>query len=684
MKIKPYETCASRLEIRTTAVPTRAWVDSVVEAVRQLGIEAVIGSAVDNYCRPFFPSRVYPRCHEGANPEVLRYWVDSLHAIGRPVLSWLAINHNIGLLEEHPDWQVRLIPDSAGRVGAVDGAHYPCPNSPHGDLLPAFAAEIVRELGFDGIWFDGSSLGVNNNTLPGCICEFCARRFRDETGQALPARVDWASPAFRAWVNWRYDMLMGLWKRCLDAVQAVHPRATVCFNNYRRVRHGGIAWGTGIPMRTLSWDCLMSGELDLQVFHADFQMKMHRQYGCRRGQDTWLALCDHWQMWVPDVDPEPIRHAAIAAASAGGVMWMGTGVDPRCNPPVFRLAQEVTAPLLPHQAGEPVEYAAIWTSQQTQDFFWQDNPQGAWDGWHGANELCLFSHLPSSIIFDDHVAAGDLAGRYSVLLAGNAACVSDAQAAQLRRYVEAGGVLVACAEFGTCDELGWPRATPVLDDLLGVALRRAGAGRATLEVVDEALWQAGGHWHTVPGRHVLATPVPGVTLLAHVIDMSAGDVWDGFETGRPAPLPRHPGAWVVARGRGKAVYLGVDFFAAHQQGPKTMQVRFFRELLRSLATPPILLEGPLQVTMNVRRRLDGALVVFLHNAPASPWRHGQHTNGAEVQPVHGLELVVPEGGVRHARSLLASRIFEVAEDGRRVRIPDLRHHEVVELKRMKP
>lgn len=681
MNIKPYEKCASRLELRTSAVPTRAWVDSVVQGVRELGIEAVVGSAVDNYCRPFFPSRIYPRCHAGADPEVLRYWVDSLHAIGRPVLSWLAINHNIGLLEEHPDWQVRLIPDSAGRVGAVDGAHYPCLNSPHGDLLPAFAAEIVRELGFDGIWFDGSSLAVNNNTLPGCICEFCARRFRDEKGQVLPARVDWASPAFRIWVNWRYDTLMALWKRCLDAVQAVNPKATVCFNNYRRVRYGGIAWGTGIPMRTLDWDCLMSGELDLQVFHADFQMKMHRMYGCKRGQDTWLALCDHWQMWVPDVDLEPIRHAAIGAAAAGGVMWMGTGVDPRINPPVFRLAQEVTAPLLPHQAGAPVEYAAIWASRQTQDFFWQDNPQGAWDGWHGANELCQFSHLPSSILFDDHVAAGDLAGRYPVLLAGNAACVSDTQAAQLRRYVEAGGVLVACADVGTCDGMGWPRTTPVLDDLLGIAARRAGAGRATLEITDETLHQAGGRWHTLPGRHVLATPMPGFTLLAHVIDMSADDMWDGFETGRPAPLPRHPGAWVVSRGRGKAVYLGVDFFAAHQQGPKTMQVRFIGALLRSLATPPILLAGPLQVTMNVRRRPDGALVVFLHNAPASPWRHGQYTNGAEVQPVHGLELVVPEGGVRHARSLLASRTFEVAEDGRRIRIPDLLHHEVVELRR---
>ena len=683
-EFKRYEACASRMELRTTTMPTRAWVDQMVDGVVKLGIEAVVGSAVDNYCRPFFPSRFYPRCHAGADGDVLRYWVDSLHAVGRPTLSWLAINHNIGLLEEHPDWQVRLIPDSAGRTGAIDGAHYPCIHSPHGDLLPEFAAEIVREFGFDGIWFDGSSLGVNNNTLPGCICGFCERRFRDDTGLVQPSRVDWTSPSFRAWVNWRYDRLMNVWKRCLDAVKAVNPNATVCYNNYRRVRYGGVAWGTGIPMRTLGWDCLMSGELDLQVFHADFQMKMHRQYGCKLGQDTWLALCDHWQMWVPDVDPEPVRHAAIAAAAAGGAMWMGTGVDPRCNPAVFRLPQEVTAPLLPHQAGQPVEYAAIWTSRQTQDFFWQDNPQGAWDGWHGANELCLFSHLPSSILFDDQVAGDDLARRHPVLLAGNAACVSDAQAAALTRYVEAGGVLVACAEIGTRDELGWPRATPVLDDLLGIKGRRPGAGRATLEVMDEALARAGGRWHTLPGPHVLATPVSGVTLLAHVVDMTANDAWDGFELASSTRPPRHPGAWVLARGRGKVVYLGVDFFAAHQQGPKTMQIRFFRELLCSLARPPVTLAGPLQVTLNARSREDGSLVVHLHNAPASPWRHGQHTNGAEVQPVQGLELLVAEGGIASARSLLTGRTFAIADDRRRARIPDLFHNDVIELRRTGP
>lgn len=678
-KVKEYRHCATRLELRGELPPTRAWVDHVVQSVAELKIEAVVGSAVDNHCRPLFPSRIYPHCHADANREIFHYWIDALHAIGRPILSWLAINHCVGLLEDHPEWQIQPIPDAQGRRPEADAPYYACINSPYGERLPMFCGEVIRELGFDGIWFDGSSLSVNNNTIPGCVCGFCRRRFHDDTGRELPERIDWQSDAFRAWINWRYDRLMAVWKCCLDAIHAVNPAATVCFNNYRRVRYGGIAWGTGIPLRKLGWDALMSGELDLQVFHADFQMKMHRMYGCTNGQDTWLALCDHWQMWVPDVELMPIRHAAISAVSAGGVMWMGTGVDPLLNPPICRTAQETTAPLMEYLEGDTLEYAAIWASQQTQDFYWQDRPQGAWDGWHGANELCLLSHLQSSLVFDDHVADGDIVGRYPVLLAGNTACVSEKQAAILRWFVEEGGVLVACADFATRDDMGRPHAYPILDDLLGITARRPGTGRPTLEIIIPALLERSGKWLTCPSRHVLATPTSDVQLIAQVVDMNGTDSWDGYERNSINPLTRHPGAWIVRRGRGKVVYIGADLFLAHQQAPKTMQVEFFRALLTSQVLPEITLTAPLQVTMNTRRRKDGSIIVHLHNAPGSLWRHSQASNGADVMPVYDLQLQIRDGGIRSAHSGLSGMEFDILDNGTWVSVPELRYNDVVVL-----
>ena len=35
---------------------------------------------------------------------------------------------------------------------------YCCYNSPYGEILPQLIVEIVKDVGFDGVWFDGSTM----------------------------------------------------------------------------------------------------------------------------------------------------------------------------------------------------------------------------------------------------------------------------------------------------------------------------------------------------------------------------------------------------------------------------------------------------------------------------------------------------------------------------------------------
>jgi hypothetical protein len=677
--VKSYEQCASRLEQRGWHPPTREYTDGLVDAVREMGVEAVIHSAVSQAGVPLFPTRVFPHPHPKADFDSFRYLLDSLHAIGRPVLSWLPLNHSESVIRAHPDWRMIPIPgEGLPARPAADCDFYVCPCSPYGELLPAFAAEVVGAVGYDGVWFDGSTFALAGNSLPGCVCRWCAGRFRVDTGRPLPVRVDWESDDFRAWVNWRYDILMGLWKRCLDAVLAVNPRATVAFNNYRRMRRNG-AWETGIPLKTLGWDALMSGELDLQVFHGDFQMKMHRACRCARGQDSWQALCDHWNIWVPDVELTPVRQAAAACAAAGGVMWMGTGVDLRLTPQVGRMAQETAAPLMPFTGGEPVPYAAIWVGQATQDFYGKARGEETWNGWHGANELCLHAHVPSAVVFDDTVAAGDPnLFRHPVLLAGNTACVSAAQAAQVKRYVEEGGVLVACSDFGSLDEMGHPWEAPPLDVLLGIRSRKPGTKLVTLELRVPELVGACGRWVSGQAPHVAAVPAEEAEILADGV-IHGMESWDNREGGNE-PMARLPYLWRIKRGKGWIVYSGLDLFAAHLLTPTTFQVKLFRTLMERLAPSPITLAGPLQVTLNVREQSDGAWAVALHNAPGTIWRYRTLFNSGELLPVHNLTVVLRDRRVREAVSGVTGQRFAVSADGLRVTVPVLECADVILLR----
>jgi hypothetical protein len=70
-------------------------------------------------------------------------------------------------------------------------------------------------------------------------------------------------------------------------------------------------------------------------------------------------------------------------------------------------------------------------------------------------------------VHEDDLGAETL-GRYSALLLPNIAWLSDAQCAQLRAYVAAGGSLMASFETGMFDERGIRRRKPGLADLFGI------------------------------------------------------------------------------------------------------------------------------------------------------------------------------------------------------------------------
>jgi len=682
MNIRAYEDCVTRLEHRGSHPPSRKYVDALIPALDKAGVEASWSSAVDPVGRPLFPSKVFPNCHPKASFEAFSYLVDRLHASGRPVLSWYPLNTCRALLEDHPDWAMQFLPMEGVKPNPEAARNFICFNSPYGEMLPQFAAEIIRELGFDGIFFDGSTMS-NQNThpafQPGCACGFCRERFKRDTGLDLPDRVDFSSRDFRTWVNWRYDVLMEVWRRSVDAVHAAKPDAVVAFNNYRRRSHAQYGWTTAIPMRSLGMDVIMGGELDTFPTQADFQMKMQKAYGCTGLPETWWPLSDYWHLWCPDIESLPGTQGMLAAMAAGGGASTGIGADVNLITEPLRSMQDAGQTLRPFRRGEPVEYAAIWCSQATQDFHSSDRPELAYNQMHGANELCLQAHLPSCVIFDDHVEAGELS-RYPVILAPNVACVTERQARNLHLYVENGGVLVGTSEAGCCDQMGYPHNRPVLDDLLGITARRASDGSPTLEFAAPELIEAAGRWLSMGGRFIKAVPAADAEILAQAADRTAGS-WDGIETGAP-PFERTPNLWRRRVGRGWAIYTGVDLFASHLTEPVPRTVRFFRRLLTDVAEPPVLADAPLCVTLNARVQQDGRLAIILHNAPGTMFRYpapawSNHTHGVGELPSWS-DIIVKLGRwrCRSAISGITGKAFDV-RDGREIIIPRLDTHEVV-------
>ena len=701
--LKAYGQCASRVENRGNVPPSKKYTDTLVEDVLETGVEAVWNSAVGFGGQPLFPSKIVPNCHEEADIDLFKYLIKSLHDIGRPVLSWYPMILNKGLTEKHPDWKMSFFDSEPKDIQGEQFDAYCCYNSPYGELLPSIAVEIVKDVGFDGIWFDSPfmcrmSLEQGRGFLAGCNCKFCHDRFKKDTGLIFPKKLDFENRDFRLWLRWRYHVMMDLWERVIKAVKAEKPEAIVAFNNCRRRSPDTLLdWKTAIPLQKLNYDCLMAGELDCFAMQSDFQMKQFKAYGCRDGVETWWPLSDYFA-FGPDTDPLLAQQASLGCVSAGGVASCGLAGNLSVYGEQLKAMQDATKPNIPYIGGETVEYAAIVCSQQTQDFFGSEDGYSIWNEWYGANEMCCHAHLQSSIIFDDHIDADEL-GQYPLLILGNYACVSKKQAKKIYEYVENGGCVFGCCHVGEYDELGYPHERPILDDLFGVVSRRNEPGLPTFQLNDEDLKSKLGNWVTMSLGTVddkldvvIAKPNDSVCLLGEMVNRPSPffyrsdnfkDNWFITSSGEPVENPFVPGLWQHDIGKGKAVFCAANVFRSYLKCPTPKFLLLLKMLMVRMVEPVITLDGPICVTMNTRIQKDDLWSVHLHNTPGSAHRYpGPKVINAlihpmEVLPVHDLKIRVNKGVIKSAVSGVTGKKFEIASDRSSVSIPCINLHELV-------
>lgn len=130
----------------------------------------------------------------------------------------------------------------------------------------------------------------------------------------------------------------------------------------------------------------------------------------------------------------------------------------------------------PYLGGETVKHVALHYSQQTRDFRLSKTRLNCSKIVKGTYEMLNQSHLLVDIVFDEQLTLKKLSP-YKVLFLSNSDCLSEKQGEQIRRFVEAGGTLIASHEVLLYDELGRKRENFQLADVLGGELRRSPGGR---------------------------------------------------------------------------------------------------------------------------------------------------------------------------------------------------------------
>ncbi|HEY2016539.1 MAG TPA: Tat pathway signal protein, partial [Bryobacteraceae bacterium] len=201
--------------------------------------------------------------------------------------------------------------------------------------------------------------------------------------------------------------------------------------------------------------------------------------------------------------PAPESRMWMIAGIAGGIQpwWHHIGAYHedrrayRTAEPVFRWHEEHEQYLINRQ---PVATIGVVWSQRNTDYYGRDDAAELVDApYRGAMEALRRARIPFLPVNADHI--GRDAARFSTLVLPSVGAMSEAQCAAVRKFVEAGGGLVATGASSLYDEWGDPRPDFALADLFGAHAPSPDFGRkaGTRTTLHTYLRLAAGERHAV-------------------------------------------------------------------------------------------------------------------------------------------------------------------------------------------
>jgi hypothetical protein len=396
------------------------------------------------------------------------------------------------IFREHPDWFAR---DGEGRPFRGGDLYTVCVNGPWvKDCVPEILREIASRYRPDG-FTDNSWSGLGQKSI--CYCDRCRLAFREETGLGLPARVDWDDRAYRSWIRWSYSKRTEIWETYNRvAREAGGPDCHwlgMCQGDPARMcedfREPTAIWSRS-PIVMLDWQSRRPGEgFEANAIAGTI---VHGVLGWDRliPESTALYLGTHRPMFRKSAKPEAEARLWAVSGMAGGIQpwWhhLGASQEDRRQ---LRTAERLSQWHADNQAylvdRRPVATVGVLWSERNIDFY-------------GRGEADLRTTLPFTgaigalvehrilwrAVHADHLDRD--APELDVIVLPNLAAMSRAQCESARRFVRAGGGLVATGECSLFDEEGLRLPDFALADLFGA--HATGEHRGSQQGQHTSMW----------------------------------------------------------------------------------------------------------------------------------------------------------------------------------------------------
>lgn len=496
---------------------------------------------------------------------------------------------------------------------------------------------------------------------------------------SLSDETDDSHPVWMAWRMWRMGQLMEYLRKVTQAARAIKPDVLVTDNNVGR-------WVRPYPLiengRFVRW--LKPGEIGLDFFSCDpvFFGGNHEVVLSRDGryQATTGVPFDYmnerfhkWGEWQLRATTDfKLEFATKLAVGASCYFADQPYPDGSLEPDVYaRLAEayDFVRQREPFALGaEMIPDVAILASGPSQIF----GPIGSginagrqWNGQVGSGgagartdrvegvHLSLVEQGIQCLIYDEPTLREHLHEQTAVIVAEQC-LLEDATIDALNGYVENGGSLIVTGRSGRWDEQYRRRSHARLYDLLGVQVHEDFVSPIHYLKLSEYFRQ-GTNLPDIPlqawGRAVQVTPGEGVETLAELLPplpqvwrdgIQDEEHWQHYTVFGACPPAKEPvGAGITLRqiGKGRALYLAVDPYAAYRHEGHHL-TRLMLARLMEIAAPRrrLSVDKPLHVEVSLQRQ-GARQIVHLVNYFVQK-RTAQMVHNEELTPIHNIVVRV--------------------------------------------
>ena len=464
----------------------------------------------------------------------------------------------------HPEWVAVGADGHPRRHWSSPDLWVACGLGPYNfEQMTAIHREIMTRYRPDAIFINrwsGSGL---------CYCSACRENFRAFAHADLPRTTDPRDPAYRPYLAWRQRRLFDLWERWDAAVRAINPEARVVPNT------GGGALSDLDMRETGERAALLAADRQARrgLMPPWANGKSAKEYRATLGRKPVIGIFsvgfEELERWKDSVQREPEMRLWVLEGIANGMRpWFtkfsGTLYDDRWLKPVERLYQW-------HQQHErylrnevPLARVGVVYSQQTAWCYGGEKARDTVeDAALGVYQALIEARIPFEMVHDRLLEAAHLRP-FRLLILPNIAALSDAQCAQLRAFVAAGGGLLATSETSLYDAEGARRRDFGLADLFGASfagrvegpmrnsylrLHHAPAGgepHPLLRGLEHAPRIINGVWR-VDVNTTAPFPNPPVTLIPAYPDLPMEEVYPrGERLDKPQVFLRETGGGRVA------------------------------------------------------------------------------------------------------------------------------------------